>query len=87
MAAITNNWLFAGVGLLLPLIVAAITAGQGAVARRLVGLQLATSLSIALLIILSFSFEQASSIDLAMTLALLTLPGTLLLVLFQERWL
>lgn len=87
MVAIAHNWLLAGVALLPPLIVATVTAGHGPVAHRLIGLQLATSLSIAFLIVLSFSFDQPSSIDLAMTLTLLTLPGTLLLILFQERWL
>ena len=41
----------------------------------------------AVLMTLSFAFDQPSSIDLALTLALLSAPGTLILALFEERWL
>ncbi|HEX4149975.1 MAG TPA: monovalent cation/H+ antiporter complex subunit F [Pirellulales bacterium] len=61
--------------------------GRGEIGLRLIAAQLATALAILLLIALSFAFDQASTIDLALTLALLTLPGTLLLALFEERWL
>lgn len=82
-----SAWLTAALGLLPPLIVAVMCAGRGAVARRLVAIQFATSLSVLLLVVLDFAFDQSSSMDLALTLALLGLPGTLLLALFQERWL
>ena len=36
---------------------------------------------------MTFAFDQSSFIDLALTLALLTLPGTLVMALFLERWL
>jgi len=62
-------------------------AGHGTLAHRLVAVELASSFAVLLLIALSFAFDQASSIDLALTLALLTLPGTLLLAVFAERWL
>jgi len=35
----------------------------------------------------TFVFDQSSFIDIALCLALLTLPGTLVLALFLERWL
>ena len=57
------------------------------VSRRLVAMELATSLSVLMLIALSFAFDQASSIDLALTLTVLSLPGTLVIALFEERWL
>jgi multisubunit Na+/H+ antiporter MnhF subunit len=82
-----NAWLVAALALLPPLLVAIIAAGRGAVHARLIAVELATSLAIVLLIVLSFAFNQASSIDLALTLALLTMPGAMLLALFQERWL
>jgi multicomponent Na+:H+ antiporter subunit F len=40
-----------------------------------------------LLAAFSFSFDQPSSIDVALTLALLSLPGALVMAMFFERWL
>jgi len=40
-----------------------------------------------LLALATFAFDQSSFIDIALCLALLTLPGTLVLALFLERWL
>ena len=40
-----------------------------------------------LLALVTFVFDQSSFIDIALCLALLTLPGTLVLALFLERWL
>lgn len=83
----TSGWLLASGGLIPPLLVAATAAGSGKIVKRLVGSELVTSLAIFTLLALSFAFEQPSSIDLALTLALLTLPGTVILALFVERWL
>jgi len=83
----SNSWLVAALALGPPLLVVAVACGRGPVHLRLVAVELVTSLMIAVLVALSFAFDQASSIDLALTLALLTLPGTMLLALFQERWL
>jgi len=80
-------WLVSVVALLPPFFAAIVSAGRGSPGSRLVGIQLATSLAIIILIALSFTFDQASSIDLALCLAILTLPGTLLFALFYERWL
>ncbi len=87
MAAMNNPWLVASIALLPPLFVAIVGAGTRAIHLRLIAVELATSVTVVLLIILSFAFDQPSSIDLALTLTLLTLPGTLVLALFQERWL
>jgi multicomponent Na+:H+ antiporter subunit F len=83
----TEPWLLTALALSPPLLLAAIAAGRTTVRYRLVAVEMATSLTIIMLIVLSFAFGQASSIDLALTVALLTLPGTLLLALFEERWL
>ena len=80
-------WLAATLGLLPPLLVAVGAAGRGAVGGRLVAVQFASSLTVALFILLSFALDQASSIDLALTLALLGLPGTVVMAFFLERWL
>lgn len=82
-----SGWLLAALGLLPVLIAAVLKAGRGAVAQRLVAIQLALSSTVFLLVLLEFAFGQASSLDLALALALLGLPGTLVLALFQERWL
>jgi multicomponent Na+:H+ antiporter subunit F len=82
-----SAWLCAALGLIPPLGIGLWATAHGAVANRLVGLQLATSLTTALLIALTFVFEQPSSLDLALTLVVLTLPGTLVFALFTERWL
>jgi multisubunit Na+/H+ antiporter MnhF subunit len=83
----TTSWLVASLGLLPPFLAAVIACGRHAIGERLVAVELATSLAILLLIALSFAFDQPSSIDAALTLVVLTLPGTLLLALFEERWL
>ena len=80
-------FLVATLGLLPPLLVAVTAAGRGAVAVRLVAVQLALSLAVAILVLLSFVLDQPSSIDLALTLVLLGLPGTLVMAFFLERWL
>ncbi len=83
----TDIWLIASLGLLPPFLAAVVATGRGPLAHRLAAIELACSLAVLLLVALSFAFDQASSIDLALTLALLTLPGTLLIAVFAERWL
>jgi multicomponent Na+:H+ antiporter subunit F len=39
-----------------------------------------------ILTLLAFATDQASITDLALTLVLLNLPGTMLLAVFLERW-
>ncbi|HEX4024934.1 MAG TPA: hypothetical protein VHX52_09570 [Steroidobacteraceae bacterium] len=80
-------WLLASLGLVPPLLCAVVLAGRGTVAGRLIAVQLAGSVATFLLVALTFAFAQPSSIDLALALGLLALPGTLVLVLFYERWL
>lgn len=83
----TGLWLSATLALLPPFAMAVLACGRGALAFRLVAVQLATALATLLLVALSFALDQPAVIDLALTLAVLTLPGTLLFALFQERWL
>jgi multicomponent Na+:H+ antiporter subunit F len=82
----TKDWLTAALALLPPLFTAVIACGTRTIPRRFVAVEFASSLAVLMLIALSFAFDQASSIDVALTLALLTLPGTLVLALFTERW-
>lgn len=83
----SEAWTFATLCLLPPLAVAVLLAGRGEVRHRFVALSLASSLATFLLVMLSFVLDQPSSIDLALALAMLILPGTLLFALFEERWL
>lgn len=83
----TGLWLAAALALLPPLGLAVVAAARGALAFRLVAMQLATSVAVLLLVVMSFTLDQPAVIDLALVLAVLTLPGTLLFAVFQERWL
>ncbi|MGH6876012.1 MAG: monovalent cation/H+ antiporter complex subunit F [Rhizomicrobium sp.] len=61
--------------------------GRGKLPGRFAALQLASVLGVLILIEMTFAFEQPSSIDVALTLGLLSLPASLLLAVFVERWL
>lgn len=82
-----SAWFVVAIALLPPLLAATLASGIGAVGSRLIAIELVSSVAVILLIALSFVFDQPSSIDLALMLVLLTLPGTLIFALFQERWL
>jgi multisubunit Na+/H+ antiporter MnhF subunit len=73
----------ATIALLPSFAVAVFAACRGRIAAR----QLATSLAMILLALMSFAFDQSAFIDLPLTLAFLTLPATLVMALFLERWL
>jgi multisubunit Na+/H+ antiporter MnhF subunit len=87
MADLRNGWSLAALALFPAFCAAVIASGLLSIPQRLIAIQLATSLSVLLLVVLSFVFAQPSSLDLALSIALLTLPGTLLFALFLERWL
>jgi multicomponent Na+:H+ antiporter subunit F len=73
---------------LLPPFAGAVLAGcRGRTASRLVALQLASSLACMALISMTFAFDEAAFIDLPLALALLSLPGMLIIAVFLERWL
>ncbi len=82
-----NVWTLAAIGLLLPLVAAMVAAGRGGTSGRLVAFEFLVSLAVFEFVVLDLVLAQPSSLGLALALALLGLPGTLLLVLFRERWL
>lgn len=86
MAGLTP-WLVAAVGFLPALTVTTLMCARGTLGQRLAAVQLAGALAILLLAVMTFAFAEASSMDLALTLALLGLPATLLYAVFLERWL
>jgi multicomponent Na+:H+ antiporter subunit F len=87
MAAMTSVWLTVAICLVPPLMAMIAAAARLSVPQRFLAFELMTSLTILMLMVLSFAFDQPSSIDLALTAALLSLPGTVLFALFEERWL
>ena len=82
-----NPWLIADLALILAIMVPLWVAARGSAANRLVAVQLGTGLAGLIGIIFSFASDQPSIIDLLLALALLSLPGSLLLAHFLERWL
>jgi multicomponent Na+:H+ antiporter subunit F len=81
------NWLVAAIALIAALILPGAVAMRAGTGRRLIATQLATVIAAQVLVAFSFAFGQSSLIDLPLTLVLLSLPGTLVLVMFLERWL
>ncbi len=80
-------WMLATLALLPAFAIPVVSACRGGTAGRLVAIQLATSVAMLILVLMTFAFDQSAFIDLALTLAFLTLPGTLVIALFLERWL
>lgn len=87
MAGLNLPWLAASIATLMALALPLGLCLRGSLANRLVGYQ-AVSVGTALLFVeMAYAFGQSSSIELALTLGLLSLPGTALLAIFVERWL
>jgi multisubunit Na+/H+ antiporter MnhF subunit len=82
-----SAWLAAVIALLPPLAVAFWAGLRAGTADRLVALQLAAAVSVLILVLMSFAFDQPSFIDVPLTIAFLSLPGTLIFAQFLERWL
>jgi multicomponent Na+:H+ antiporter subunit F len=87
MDGLKQLWQLASVGLLPPLLCGLLAAGRGRAGMRLIAVQLVSSLGTLLLLALTFAFDAPSSVDVALTLAVLSLPGVVVLLLFFERWL
>jgi multisubunit Na+/H+ antiporter MnhF subunit len=80
-------WLAAVVAFLIAFAVPVLAAARGGAGGRFVAVQMGTAIATPLFVLMTFAFDQPALIDLALALALLSLPGTLLLSLFLERWL
>jgi multicomponent Na+:H+ antiporter subunit F len=80
-------WLCAAAALLPPFGLMLVLCGKGNPADRFVALQFCAGLAVLLFVMLDFGLGQPSFIDLPLALALLNVPGTLVLALFLERWL
>jgi multisubunit Na+/H+ antiporter MnhF subunit len=86
MAGLSVPWLVAGVATVLALALPVSAALRGGVGHRLAAVQMASVVTSWALAELSFAFGQPSFLDLALTLGLLSLPGSLLFAMFLERW-
>lgn len=80
-------WVAAVVALLPALGVAVAASFRGTIAQRFAASQLATTVAAFLLAVLTFAIDQPSSIDRALGLVPLVLPGSLLIAVLVERWL
>lgn len=79
-------WVLAILALMPPFLFSVVLTWRGRPGQRLAAYQLATTVGVIVLTLLTFATDQASVIDLALTTVLLALPGTLLLSVFLERW-
>lgn len=86
MAAM-NLWLIATGVLLLALLPCAVVAFRAEVLDRLVAVELAGTIVTLLIVVLAQGLGRSSLFDLALALALLSVPSTLVYVYFLERWL
>ncbi len=80
-------WLITAVVLTLSFIPCGIVIVRERVLDRIVALQMAGILSVFIIMLLAESFRQPSFMDLALTLAILSLPAGLVFAFFFERWL
>ena len=81
-----TDWAIAFAALLPAFAIPVVLGLRGGTAARLAAVQLASSVATILLALITFVFDQSSFIDIALGFALLTLPSTLVLALFLERW-
>ncbi len=82
-----TGWTVAFVALLPAFAIPMVAALRGSTAHRLAAVPMAGSVATLLLVLVTFVFDQSSFIDIALCLALLSLPGTLAFAVFLERWL
>ena len=82
-----NAWLIASIALVPPFALGVMFAMRDIANQRLAAVQFAGSLAAPILAAMTFAFDQSSFVDLALCLALLSVPGTLFLALFMERFL
>lgn len=87
MAGLNPAWLGSAIALIFALAIPVIAALRGKLVQRLVAVQMASVLTPWVFVALSLAFGQPSFLDLALTLGLLAIPGTLLYAMVVERWL
>lgn len=73
--------------LLPPLVVGLITALRGPLRTRPLAIQFIGTLVAIVFVLIGLAMQQPSYVDLALTLTVLSLPGTLAYAFYMERWL
>jgi len=80
-----SAWELAALGLLVALMPCGLVCARAPTMDRLVALQLATNIASLLLLVLARVYERSIYFDVALVLAVLSFPGTLLFVRLLER--
>ena len=80
-------WTWATAGFVVALALPVAVGCRGLTAGRLAAVQFGTSITTWPLVLMTFALDQSSFVDLALALAILSLPGTLAMALLLERWL
>lgn len=70
-----------------PLLAGLVAARRGPLHTRPLAIQFIGTLVAIIFVLMAWAMQQPSYIDLALTLTLLGLPGTLAYAFFMERWL
>jgi multicomponent Na+:H+ antiporter subunit F len=73
--------------LLPPLAAGLAVAARGPLRTRPLAIQFIGSMACIVFVLMALAMQQPSYVDLALTLALLGLPGTLVYAFYMERWL
>jgi len=82
-----NVWLSCSVVLLACIALCAIGVVRGTIADRLIALEAGTIAGILALLTIEEGFQRQSFFDLSLSMAVLTIPSTLLFASFYRRWL
>ena len=86
MSGPATPWAIALLALLPPLVAALFLAWRGPTGSRFVAVQLSGSIGLLTMAVMTFAFDQASSIDLAVTFGVVSVTASLLYAVFLERW-
>ncbi|HMC05247.1 MAG TPA: MrpF/PhaF family protein [Actinomycetota bacterium] len=82
-----NQWLVAAIGFLVLLLWAGILAMRGELFDRVVAMELSSTLTALLLVLLAQGFGRDVYFDLAVVTAVVSFVGTLFYLRFLESWL
>lgn len=82
-----NEWSVAAAVLLVSLLPCGVGCIRGSSIDRLIALELAGTIDVLILVLLSQAFVRSIFLDLAVALALLTFASGLVFARFLERWL
>ena len=87
MPFIMNIWLAGAFALLFGLASCLVIILRAGLMEALVGVQMGSTIAILILLLLAQGYGRPSFADLALALAFLSFPGSLLFAHFFERWL